>query len=292
MPGATRGVADAAVETDHHGGPAVATVLVAGCAAETGDAATGIRIMVPNRPGSGYDVTARTAAKAFEDAGILREVEVFNLPGTDGTVGLQRLVYEKGNSRLLMLMGLGLVGSQFTHQPGPRWQQTTPIARLMEEPDIIVVTRDSPYRTLDDLVRAWRITRPRSPWAVDRPGGPDHLAAMLSARRWAYHRAGPNTTSTAAVRCSPRYSAGRCPLGSRASASTDRTSTDGQLRVLAVTSDERMPDLAGPTSRGRRRCRVHQLAGHRRPPRPRRPMWRSFVPSLTGYTPATSGTSR
>lgn len=40
---------------------------------------THVRIMVPNSPGSGYDSTARTVARALEDEGILREVEVFNL---------------------------------------------------------------------------------------------------------------------------------------------------------------------------------------------------------------------
>ena len=44
----------------------------------------GLKILVPNAPGGGYDVTARTAAKALEDAGITGSVEVFNLPGAGG----------------------------------------------------------------------------------------------------------------------------------------------------------------------------------------------------------------
>ena len=37
--------------------------------------------MVPNTPGSGYDLTARAASKAMEDAGLAQNVEVFNVPG-------------------------------------------------------------------------------------------------------------------------------------------------------------------------------------------------------------------
>jgi putative tricarboxylic transport membrane protein len=71
---------------------------------------TDLRVMVPNSPGSGYDLTARAAAKAMEDAQLARNVEVFNLPGASGTVGLQRVVNESGNGKLLMQMGLGVVG--------------------------------------------------------------------------------------------------------------------------------------------------------------------------------------
>jgi putative tricarboxylic transport membrane protein len=56
----------------------------------------GLRILVPNSPGSGYDTTARAAAKAMQDAKLTDTVEVFNTAGAGGTVGLQRLVNEKG----------------------------------------------------------------------------------------------------------------------------------------------------------------------------------------------------
>ena len=75
---------------------------------------TGLRVMVPNNPGSGYDVTARSAVLAMEQAGLARNVEVFNLPGASGTIGLQRLVNERGNGALLMQMGLGVVGAVHT----------------------------------------------------------------------------------------------------------------------------------------------------------------------------------
>ena len=38
----------------------------------SGQPVTGLRVMVPNTPGSGYDLTARAASKAMEDAGLAR----------------------------------------------------------------------------------------------------------------------------------------------------------------------------------------------------------------------------
>ncbi|MBO0866382.1 MAG: tripartite tricarboxylate transporter substrate binding protein, partial [Mycobacterium sp.] len=44
----------------------------------------GLRILVPNSPGGGYDITARASVKAMEDAELNNNVEVFNLPGAGG----------------------------------------------------------------------------------------------------------------------------------------------------------------------------------------------------------------
>ena len=46
----------------------------------------GLRILVPNSPGSGYDTTARAAAKAMQDAKLTDTVELFNSAGAGGTV--------------------------------------------------------------------------------------------------------------------------------------------------------------------------------------------------------------
>ncbi|MEU7221012.1 Bug family tripartite tricarboxylate transporter substrate binding protein [Nocardia iowensis] len=147
------------------------------------DKLTGVRIMVPNSPGGGYDITARTSAKTMEEAGIARSVEVFNLPGAGGTVGLGRLVGENGNGKLVMQMGLGVVGSVYTNKSPSKLSDTTPIARLLEEPDIIVVSKNSKYTDIKQLVGEWKA----NPGAVpvgggSAPGGPDHLAPMLVAK--------------------------------------------------------------------------------------------------------------
>src|SRR3712207_6395274 len=92
---------------------------------------SGLRVLVPNSPGSGYDQTARAATKAMEDADLARTVEVFNVAGAGGTVGLQRLVNEKGNPDLLLQMGLGVVGAEFTNKSEAKLAETTPIAGLI-----------------------------------------------------------------------------------------------------------------------------------------------------------------
>lgn len=228
----------------------VAVLGVALGAVAARDDLSGLRIMVPNAPGSGYDVTARTVAKALEDSGLVRGVEVFNLPGAGGAVGVQRLVYERGSGSLVMLMGLGVVGSEYG-RAGSALHRTTPIARLLQEPNMVVVTHDSPYRTLADLVTAWRFAP--SSVAVgggSLPGGPDHLAPMLLARAIGvapssvrYVRFDGGGDLLAAV-LGKQVAFGVAGVGEYA----DQVRS-GQLRVLAVTGPTRAVGPATPTLR-------------------------------------------
>ena len=209
----------------------------------------GLRFLVPNAPGGGYDITARTAAKAMEDADLLRNAEVFNLPGAGGTVGLGRTVGERGNGKLIMSMGLGVVGSVYTNDSPAKLTDTTPIARLTQETEIVVVGKDSPLRTLDDLTAAWKA----DPGAVpvgggSSPGGPDHLAPMLMAEGMGIDPRAVNYVSyDGGGELLAAVLGGKVAFGvSGLSEYADQIEA-GELRVLAVTAAQRVPGVDAPT---------------------------------------------
>ncbi|MFD7200891.1 Bug family tripartite tricarboxylate transporter substrate binding protein [Streptomyces sp. NPDC059893] len=142
-----------------------------------------LRIVVPNTPGGGYDTTARTAARVMDETRIAPDVQVFNLPGAGGTVGLQRIVDERGNGDLALQMGLGVVGASHEAKAKVTVARTTPIARLIEEAGAVVVRKDSPYRTVGDLITAWRRAPERlAVGGGSSPGGPDYLLPMELAK--------------------------------------------------------------------------------------------------------------
>ncbi|GGT13446.1 C4-dicarboxylate ABC transporter substrate-binding protein [Streptomyces griseoviridis] len=217
----------------------------------TGTQIPGLRLMVPNTPGGGYDITARTAAKDAEDAGLTHGIEVFNLPGAGGTVGLSRLVGEHGNGRLAMSMGLGVVGAVRSNHAPRTLADTTPIARLTEEQDVVVVARDSPYRTIGELTAAWKERPGKLPvGGGSSPGGPDHLAPMLMARA-----AG---IAPKAVNYVPFDGGGELLasiLGGKVAFGVSGVGEyldqirSGELRLLAVTGPERVEGLDAPTLR-------------------------------------------
>jgi putative tricarboxylic transport membrane protein len=215
------------------------------------EAVTGLRFMVPNTPGSGYDLTARAATKAMEDAGLATNVEVFNVPGAGGTVGLQRLVNEQGNGKLIMQMGLGVVGAVYTNNSEATLQDTTPIAKLIEDPEAVVVPAASPYQNFDQLVQAWKANPPSlAVGGGSSPGGPDHLAPHLIAQAVgidptqvnyiAYDGGGELLTAL----LGNQIAFGVSGVGEF----TDQIQA-GQVRVLAVTGAERTPDIDAPTLR-------------------------------------------
>jgi putative tricarboxylic transport membrane protein len=221
----------------------------AAAGSDAGKPLTGLRLMVPNSPGGGYDVTARTAAKVMEDAKIANSLEVFNLSGAGGTVGLARLVNEKGNGDLAMMMGLGVVGATYTNKATSKLSQTTPIARLIEEPSGIMVPKDSPFQTLDDLIKAWKANPGKiSVGGGSSPGGPDHLLPMQLAAAVGIDAKKVNFVS---------YDGGGdllpAILGNKLGFATSGTGEyldqikSGAVRVLATTGAERLPSVDAKT---------------------------------------------
>jgi len=216
---------------------------------DAGKPLTGMRLMVPNSPGGGYDVTARTAAKVMEDAKIANSMEVFNLSGAGGTVGLARLVNEKGNGDLAMMMGLGVVGATYTNKATSKLSGTTPIARLIEEPSGVMVAKDSPYQTLDELVAAWKANPSKvSVGGGSSPGGPDHLLPMQLAAAVGIDAKKVNFVS---------YDGGGdllpAILGNKLGFATSGAGEyldqikSGAVRVLATTGAQRLPSVDAKT---------------------------------------------
>jgi putative tricarboxylic transport membrane protein len=210
------------------------------------DGISGREIMVPNSAGGGYDTTARTAASVIESEKIASDLEVFNLEGAGGTVGLARTVNEKGNDDLAMLMGLGVVGASYTNDTEASLNDTTPLARLIEEPGAVIVSKDSPFKTIDELVTAWKANPGKvTVGGGSSPGGPDHLFPMQFA---------------AAVGIDPKqvnyvaYDGGGdllpAILGNKLAFATSGAGEfldqidSGELRVLATSGEERLETVA------------------------------------------------
>lgn len=164
----------------------IAALLLTACGVTRGDETQGLhrlRMMVPNSPGGGYDLTARTAVKIMEDDDITGRVEVFNVIGAGGTVAMARLMNERGNDDLMMMMGLGVVGATYTNGSDARASDATALAKMIEDPGAIFVPADSPFKTVQDFVTAWKADPSNvTIGGGSSPGGPDHLFPMELAK--------------------------------------------------------------------------------------------------------------
>jgi putative tricarboxylic transport membrane protein len=208
-----------------------------------------LRMMVPNSPGGGYDLTARTAVKIMQDDKITGRIEVFNVIGAGGTVAMARLMNEKGNGDLMMMMGLGVVGAVYTNGSSALAVNATALAKVVEEQEGILVPADSPFKTVGDFVAAWKADPAKvTIGGGSSPGGPDHLFPMETARAVGVNPKEVNFVSydgggdllTALL--GKKIAAGTSGLGEY----VDQIEA-GQVRVLAVSGDERVEGVDAPT---------------------------------------------
>ncbi|MEB3371049.1 tripartite tricarboxylate transporter substrate binding protein [Saccharopolyspora sp. S2-29] len=209
----------------------------------------GLRIMVPTEPGGGYDTTARSAAKVMEEAKLNSNVEVFNVPGAGGTIGLGRTAAENGNGKLALQMGLGVVGASYTNKSPVQLKDTTPIAKLTEEPDIIVVPKSSQYQDIKQLVQDWKANPGGLPvGGGSSPGGPDHLAPMLTAKAAGLEPKAVNYVPfDGGGELLASLLGGKVAFGVTGIGEVRDQIDAGELRVLAVTSAQRAAGVNAPT---------------------------------------------
>jgi putative tricarboxylic transport membrane protein len=210
---------------------------------------TRMTILVGTEPGGGFDATARAFAKAAKDAGLANNVQVQNVPGAGNTIALARLANQKGNAGTMQMMGLGLIGGIYANESKATMDDTTPIARLTQESDILVVSEESDYETLDDFVKAWKANPgDLAAGSGSNPGGPDHVALMLAAQAAGIEPKQVNHVSfDGGGELNTALLGNKIAVGSTGVGEVAEQVEAGKLRALAVTAPEAVPGIEAPT---------------------------------------------
>src|SRR5262245_35183591 len=161
-------------------GAVVAFTLAAGGAAFAQQLE--LKLMAPAAPGGGWDQTARSMQQALVAACIARSVQVCKVPGAGGSVGIAQFVNgAKGDGNQMMVNGFVMVGALAMNRSPVTLDQVTPIARLTEEIQVIVVPASSPIKTAQDLAAAVKADIAKVTFAGGSAGGVDHVMAALFA---------------------------------------------------------------------------------------------------------------
>nr|WP_245263255.1 tripartite tricarboxylate transporter substrate binding protein [Azorhizobium doebereinerae] len=208
-----------------------------------------LKIMAPASPGGGWDQTARSMQQALVTAGLVRSVQVTNVTGAGGTIGLAQFINgAKGDPSQLMVMGYVMVGAILTNKAPVSLDQVTPIARLTEETEAIVVPAASPIKTIQELAAAIKANPGKVTWSGGSAGGVDHIAAALFAQM-----AGADPSKINYIPFSGGGEALAAVLGGKVTAGIsgygefESQVKAGKLRVLAVTAAERLDGVDAPT---------------------------------------------
>lgn len=208
-----------------------------------------LKIMAPAAPGGGWDQTARAMQQALTAAKLVRSVQVVNVPGAGGSIGLAQLVNNaKGDANQLMVNGFVMVGALLRNKSAVTLDQATPIARLTEEVEVIVVPASSPIKTAQDLAAAVKADPAKVTWAGGSAGGVDHITAALFAQA-----VGADATKINYIPFSGGGESLAAVLGAKVTAGIsgygeyESQIKAGRLRLIGVTAAKRVPGIDGPT---------------------------------------------
>jgi putative tricarboxylic transport membrane protein len=203
-----------------------------------------LRLFIPANPGGGWDGLGRAIEHVVRQAGLADTIQVENVGGAGGTVGLPRFLAQYRNRpEGLMVAGSVMVGASIANKSPAGVLDVAPVARLTEEVSVFVVPPDSPIKDMQGLLDRLKNNPGAVSVAGGSAGGTEHITLGLilkalgrSAREASYVAYSGGGPAQAAV------------LGGQVVAAISGISEFGEqiragrLRALATTGERR----AGP----------------------------------------------
>ena len=206
-------------------------------------------IIAPAGPGGGWDQTARAMQTALQEGGLASGIQVKNIAGAGGTIGLAQFVTsEKKKGDAILVGGLVMVGAILTNKAPVTLDDVTPLARLTGEYELIVVPADGPIKTMADLVAKLKADPGSVSWGGGSTGGTDHILAGLIAKAAGVDPAGVNYIAhSGGGEALSSILGGHVTAGISGYEEFAPQIAAGKLRALAISSDERLPGIDIPT---------------------------------------------
>jgi putative tricarboxylic transport membrane protein len=217
--------------------------------ASTAFAQTELKIIAPATPGGGWDQTARSIQQVLVAEKLVKSAQVINIAGAGGTVGLAQFVNSaKGDGNQLMVNGFVMVGAILLNKSPVSLSQVTPIARLSQETQVMVVPASSLIKNATDLAEAVKKDVAKVTFAGGSAGGVDHIMAALFVGA-----VGADASKVNYVAFSGGGESLAAILGAKVTAGISGYSEyegqikAGKLRAIGVTSPQRLPTVDVPT---------------------------------------------
>lgn len=209
-------------------------------------------IMAPAAPGGGWDQTARTMQNLMQTEGISGNVQVTNVPGAGGTIGLAQFVnVSKGDPNALMIGGQAMVAAVELNKSAVRVQQATPLARLVAEYSVIVVPANSPYKSMGDLVKALKENPGKGSCGAGSAGSTEHLLLGLIAKAVGVDTAKLNYIAfKGGGEAVPAIIGGHVAAGASGLGEFGEHIKSGKMRALAVSSPTAMEGIPSLKEQG------------------------------------------
>ncbi len=227
-----------------------AAALIAGTVTATPSLAElkGLEIIAPASPGGGWDQHARTLQQVLQNQKLASGVQVANIPGAGGTIGLAQFVTAKKRNPAILVGGQIMLGAIVTNKSAVTLDQVAPLARLTGEYTAIVVPSDSPIKSFGDLLQKFKADPGSVSWGGGSAGGSDQILAGLIAKAVGVDPAKVNYVATAGGgELLASALGGHVTLGMGGYNEFAPQFQAGKLRAIAVSAPQRLPNTETPT---------------------------------------------
>ncbi len=209
--------------------------------------ASAAECIAPANPGGGWDFTCRTIGKIMYDIGAVSEpIQVTNMAGGGGGIAYSHVVNERNTDEELIVAASSATATRLAQNAyaGMTADQVRFLGSIGADPGVIVVAKDSPFQSLNDLIDAVKADPSAITFAGgSAAGGFDHLKVLMALGRAGYNDA----QSVKYVSLDGGADAITQTIGGFTQAMTGDISEvvgflkSGDVRVIAAFTEERIP---------------------------------------------------
>ncbi|HBB16305.1 MAG TPA: hypothetical protein DCZ97_04615 [Syntrophus sp. (in: bacteria)] len=201
-----------------------------------------IRMVVPFSPGGAADTPGRMLMHKLSEV-LGQQVIVDNRPGAGGTIGAESVAKAKPDGYTLLLISNTHVigGSLYKNLTYDAVTAFTPVLQFGDAPNVLVVHPSLPVKSVQELIALAKEKPGRIDFVSSGNGSSQHMFASLFTTM-----AGVNMFHIpykGSARATTDLLSGEVKVGFPGIAGMLQYIKNGNLRVLAVTSAERSPEL-------------------------------------------------
>jgi putative tricarboxylic transport membrane protein len=203
--------------------------------------------IAPANPGGGWDFTCRQIGKIMFDIGAVdKPVQVTNMSGAGGGLAFNYVVTERNDDADLIVAASSATSTRLAQNAyaGMTAGQVRFVGAIGADPGVIVVARDSPFKSLGDMINAIKADPGSVAFAGgSATGGFDHMKPLMLLQRAGF----TDIRKVKYISLDGGADAITQTIGGFTQAMTGDMSEvvgflkAGEIRVLAVLTEERIP---------------------------------------------------
>jgi tripartite-type tricarboxylate transporter receptor subunit TctC len=221
----------------------LALIACSGATAQTAYPDRPIKLIVPLAAASAVDVAARIVTQKMAD-NMGQQFVILNQPGASGLIGAEQVARAEPDGYTLGGFNDSIMTMVPHLQSNMRWdilKDFEPVSLVATVEWGLVTGNQTAYRTAEDLISAAKAAPGKIDYGSGGPGSPQHLAMAMFASA-----AGISLTHVpykGATQAATDVAAGQIPIGFQGLGTVAALVRGGQLRLIGVTSERRLPQF-------------------------------------------------